>query len=102
VFLVSYFRLPFFKKEQRFLLNMMIEHFYEFFKRFAVENNDTTFEIRMALGLARSFYTSTRFEMNITFAKHMCMRTHYLMEKMRDHGERPLEDFRLPEEVLYY
>jgi len=102
VFLVSFFRLPFFKKDQRSLLNIVIEHFYEFFKKFAVENNDATFEIRMALGLARSFYTSTRFEMNVTFAKHMCMRTHYLMEKMRDHGERPLEDFRLPEEVLYY
>ena len=102
VFLVSYFRLPFFKKEQRSLLNMIIKYFYGVFRKFAADHGDKTFEIRMTLGLVRSFYTSTRFEMNIPFAKHMFMRSHFLMEKLRDHGERAPEDFRLPEEVLYY
>ncbi len=102
VFLISYFRLPFFKNEQRKNLNRVIGHYYRFFKEFARESGDETFEMRMTLGLIRSFYTSTRFEMNPTFAKHMWMRAHYLMEKIRDFGDGRPEDFRLAEEVLYY
>ncbi|GAB6097031.1 hypothetical protein JCM14469_32850 [Desulfatiferula olefinivorans] len=102
VFLISHFRLPFFTKEPRRILNEMTGYFYQVFKTFAAENGDATFDMRMALGLARSFFTSTRFETNRSFARHMQMRSHYLMEKIRAHGDRTPEDFILPEHVLFY
>jgi hypothetical protein len=55
----------------------------------------------MALALARSFYTSTRFELNQDFAHDMFTRAHYLMEKVLEHSG-VASAFRLEREVLYY
>jgi hypothetical protein len=56
----------------------------------------------MAFGLARSFYTSTRFEMNYNFAKEMYLRAVFLLEKIFNHRDRPWQRFQLPTSVLYY
>ena len=102
VFLISCFRMPNFQKQHRSRLNSIIEHFYRFFSAFARQNHDTTFELRMALALARSFFTSTRFEMKPAFAKEMWLRANYLMTKVASLKAVEYDQFRLPEQILYY
>jgi len=102
VFLISNFRLPVFDTKLRDRLNQIIGHFFEVFSIFAKENNDTTFEIRMALALARSYYTSSRFELNYGFAKEMVLRSHFLMERITEHKGESWESFKIPREILFY
>lgn len=101
VFLVSLFRLPIFEPQLRNRLNHATKQFYDFTRQFALDQKDATFETRLALALARSFYTSTRFELNQTFAKRMYMSAYYLMEKLLSHNS-DWEGFSLPEEILFY
>ncbi|SHL15644.1 Phosphate uptake regulator [Desulfatibacillum alkenivorans DSM 16219] len=101
VFLLSNFRMPVFEEALRSRLNGIIEDFYEFFKSFAEDQGDATFQARMALALARSFLTSTRFELHAKFAKEMFLRAHFLMEKLtvqKGHWE----EFSLPMDILFY
>ncbi len=72
------------------------------FSTFAEENEDATFEARLTLALARSFYTSCRFELNYNFAREMYMRAVFLLEKITAHKGQPWEEFRLPEDILFY
>ena len=102
VFLVSLFRLPVFNSPIRGRLNYAIMDFFEFAKKFADDNRDRTFEARLALGLARSFFTSTRFELNHRFSRKMYSLSVYLLEKLLVHQGRPWEDFELPGETLVY
>ena len=101
VFLISNFRMPVFDSHLRQRLNWVIQHFYQFFVEYAETIQDRTFELRMALALARSLYTSTRFELNTSFAKEMYKRANYLMEKIAAEGNQP-EHFHLPVDILYY
>ena len=100
VFLVSNYRLPFFDNEVRRRLNDVIRRFLGFFRKFSNEIEDTLFEARMTLALARSFYTSTRFELNPGFSRHMFLIAHFLMETLVSH-EKPWEAFTIPEKVLF-
>ena len=103
VFLVSNFRLPIFGHEARERIEYVISEFLKFARAFARRHGDTTFEARLCLGLARSFITSTRFELNKRFAKDMLLRGVYLLEKLLAHAKkRPLEEFRLPDAVFSY
>jgi len=102
VFLVSNFRMPIFDGEHRSRINSVIRQFYGFVSGFAREHGDTTFEARMAFALARSFYTSTRFEMNFKFAKEMYNRSMFLLEKISHYRGRNWEKFSLPSHVLHY
>ena len=101
VFIISNFRIPVFEQRGRDRLNKVINHFYNFYFEFARHNNDALFEMRMAAALARSFYTSTRFELNKSFASDMFMRGTYLMEKICEYKGAP-EEFILPDGILYY
>lgn len=102
VFLASCFRQPIFDPSIRSRLDRVIAGFFDFGKKFARKNCDSTYQARMALGLARSFLTSTRFEFNDEFAEAMRLRSVYLLEKVVDHEGTPWSDFKFPEEVLYY
>jgi phosphate uptake regulator len=102
VFVVSNFRLPIFEIELRRRLNTIIASFLDFVCDFAERNGDETFELRMALALVRSFYTSTRFELHEDFAKEMYLRSLYLMERIAKAKEAPFGDFSIPTDVLYY
>lgn len=101
VFLISFFRIPVFDTQLRKRLNLMINHFYDFFEGFAKQNQDNIFHIRMALALARSFFTSSRFEMKEDFAKEMINRSNYLMEKVVAYEGLP-DNFNFPKEILLY
>ncbi|MFP4167765.1 MAG: PhoU domain-containing protein [Desulfonatronovibrionaceae bacterium] len=101
VFLISNFRMPIFDSNLRTRLNWVIEKFYSFAKSFADKHEDTTFDARLSLALARSFYTSTRFELNKTFANEMFLRARFLLEKLCLSGKKQSQ-FRIPKEILFY
>ncbi|WP_028572222.1 phosphate signaling complex PhoU family protein [Desulfonatronum lacustre] len=102
VFLVSNFRIPIFDKVVRCKLNQVGLHFLHFARQFAREHQDATFEIRLALGLIRSFITSTRFELNEEFAASMFVRGIYLAELVLAHRGKPWETFKVPDHILRY
>jgi len=102
VFLVSNFRMPVFEEGHRDRINNVVRQFYNFAKGFAEQQKDSTFEARMAFALARSFYTSTRFELNYKFAKEMYNRAMFLLEKIYHYGGRQWEKFSLPLDILFY
>ncbi len=102
VFLVSNFRQPVFELSIRERLNQTIDYLYNFGLNFSKKYNDSTFQARLALGLARSLFTSTRFEVDNYFAEAMKMRSIYLLEKLNDHKGNLWEDFILPNEILYF
>ncbi|XXJ18613.1 phosphate signaling complex PhoU family protein [Desulfovibrio caledoniensis] len=102
VFLVSNFRVPLFDRDHRDRINAVIKQFYGFIREFAQRNRDTTVQARLAFALARSFYTSTRFELNYKFAKEMYNRSMFLLEKIEQYRGGAWEQFSLPEDVLYY
>ena len=56
--------------------------------------------LRLALGLARSLATSTRFVLDEDFAKSMFLKSRYLLEQLLKHPADQLETFKLPQEVL--
>lgn len=101
VFLVSNYRLPIFDNAVRERLNRITQSFLAFFKGFSEEIEDKTFDARMALALARSFYTSTRFELNPGFSRAMFMSAHFLMESLVSH-RGTWDTYKIPEEVLFY
>ncbi len=104
VFLVSNFRMPVFEKRARAQLNEVNLEFHRFAAGFAAQHDDASFSARLALGLARSLITSTRFQLDGRFAGAMFMRAEYLLEQLIAHHERgaPWADYRLPEGVFTY
>lgn len=101
VYLVSCFRLPLFNEKVRSLINKTIERHYQFAHAFAQEHKDKTFQLRLAYGLIRSFTTSTRFELNKSFAKEMYLRSSYLINHILNHAGAP-EDVDVPLDLLLY
>lgn len=102
VFLISNFRIPVFVSSIRDRLNRVIVDFLGFSRDFAQNNGDKTFELRLALGLVRSFTTSTRFEFNLVFSRNMYLRAVYLLEKIINHRGDSWDTFKLPEGILIY
>lgn len=100
VFLVSYFRLPVHSADLRYKINQVIDHFGNYFLEFARRHDDKTYQARMALALARSLFTSARFELDEEFATDMCLRSHYLMEQVAEYEGKPWEEFTLPSNIL--
>lgn len=104
VFLISNFRMPVLDSLLRTRLDDVMKEFLSFSRAFAVESGDKTFEVRLTLGLIRSFITSSRFEFNHRFAKEMFHRGVYLMRKLDAYRQsgKPWEGFVLPDDVLIY
>jgi phosphate uptake regulator len=100
VFLVSNYRIPVFNPALRFRLNWLNASMYGFALDFARWREDWTFQARLALALSRSFYTSTRFELNPDFAQSMFLRAHYLLDRLAAHRDQGWEFFVLPREVF--
>lgn len=99
VFLVSNFRLPVFDDKSRERINYIIESFYKFIKNFAEKNDDQGFQFRIGLGVARSLFTSARFQLNKKFAKMMYYKSVYLMERLVESHANGVS-FVFPEEIL--
>ncbi len=102
VFLVSNFRQPVFVPAIRRRIDGVCLEFLRFARQFAQQHDDALFEVRLALGLIRSFTTSTRFELNRKFARMMFQRATLLLNRVTDHRGQPWSAFRVPENVLVY
>lgn len=102
VFLISNFRLPVFELEVRRRINAVIGRFLAFALDFARNIGDEAFQARLAMGLGRSLFSSTRFEMNSAFAREMHLRAVYLLERVVAHRGRDWSQFKLPRQTLVY
>ena len=89
VFIVSNYRLKIFDPAPRRRLDQVSREFFSFAREFAHSHGDTGFDARLALGLARSLLTSTRFEMDLEFARAMMLRARYLIERLLAHRAAP-------------
>ena len=74
---------------------------YQFAADFARQQEDDTFELRLAFGLARSFITSTRFILDDSLAKRMYLRGYYLLERIIEHGDARGGKLQLPIKELF-
>jgi phosphate uptake regulator len=85
VFIVSNFRLKIFDPAPRGRLDQVSLEFFTFAREFAEAHDDPSFDARLALGLARSLLTSTRFVMDPLFSRAMMLRARYLIERLLEH-----------------
>lgn len=101
VFMVSNFRLQILDSATRRRLNDVSREFYEIALAFAKESGDRSFNLRLALGLARSFASSTRFTLDKSHARRMFLRARYLMEKVLATPRDGIDDFHLPVKEIF-
>lgn len=69
--------------------------------KFAAREGDRTFEYRLALGLARSFASSTRFIVDTGQARRMMLRARYILETALAVPEGRETRFKLPTRMLF-
>lgn len=101
VFMVSMYRLQVLDAPiRRRILDMALE-FYDFSAAYAKRSKDDTFEIRLALGLARSFATSTRFILDKSLARTMFLRARYLIERVLDSNPKQPKSFKVPVKEIF-
>jgi len=101
VFMVSNYRLQIFDAPLRRRIMIVTQDFYRFAAAFAKKSGDKTFELRLALGLARSFATSTRFILDKSLARAMFLRARYLLEQVLAADLKDPASFRVPVEEVF-
>ena len=101
VFMVSNYRLQVFDAPLRRRILMLSREFYRFAADFASKSGDKTFELRLALGLARSFATSTRFILDKSLARAMFLRARYLLELLLAADLKNPASFRVPVKEIF-
>lgn len=80
VFMVSNYRLQVLDAATRRRIAAVATAMHGMAAKFARRQKDATFEYRLALGLARSFASSTRFVVDENHARRMLLRARYLLE----------------------
>lgn len=100
VFMVSSYRLQVFDTKVRRRINQTICGFYIYAAEVAKEAGDKTFALRLALDLARSLITSTRFVLDKDIACDMLLRSRYLMEAVARVKPGHYSRFKLPEDAI--
>ncbi len=101
VFMVSHYRLQVVDRVLRNRIMHNVHAFYQITRQFAQQQQDHSFDIRLALGLARSFVTSTRFILDSTLAKQMFYIGRYLIEDIIAHGKTPQTAYQLPLKEIF-
>lgn len=101
VLMVSIYRLPIMDRDSRAELMKLIKVLYRFAHRFAKAQKDTGFDARLAIALARSFATSTRFIYDTGFARKLALRACYLLEAVTLTNLERLEKYQLPLEEIF-
>lgn len=101
VLMVSIYRMQILEPKQRELMMDCAKQIYLFGRRFAKRQQDQTYELRMAAGLARSFASSTRFVLDKTLSTRMHLRARYLLEKLAYLPAEKEANFKLPLKELY-
>ncbi|UQB42613.1 aminoglycoside phosphotransferase family protein [Thiomicrospira microaerophila] len=102
VLMVSHYRLMNFDPEVRKQLALSMDRIYDFGADYAQTIQDTHFHLRLGLGLARSFLTSTRFVLDQSHAKSMHFRGRYLLENLVQltQSQQDLLTYRIPKELF--
>ncbi len=100
VFMVSCYRLKVFDPVIRRRIQVLCHDFYRFSKQQARKHGDDSFEIRLTLGLIRSFVTSTRFILDKSLSRAMYSRAVYLMQRLLASQEKE-RSFKLPIEEVF-
>jgi aminoglycoside phosphotransferase len=101
VFLVSQFRLQFLTAPARRRVHSSMSRFFAFANAHAQHMQDVSFHQRLALGLARSFATSTRFVRDRELACSMFSRSRYILERLAEsHAAGRSSGVELTREVL--
>ena len=100
VFMVSNYRLQVFDTRVRCRINQTICGFHIYAAEVAKSEGDKTFNLRLALGLARSLITSTRFVLDKGVASDMLLRSRYLMEAVARVKPGHYAKFKLPEDAI--
>ena len=101
VFMVSNYRLQILSKPLRKRILKVAQEFYRFAVAYARKKGDKTFELRLALGLARSFATSTRFILDKSLARAMFLRARYLIELVLSVDPKRPGRFKIPVEEIF-
>ncbi len=102
VLMVSIYRLPIMDAAPRAELMGLIHTLYQFARRVAKSHKDACFDARLAIALARSFATSTRFIYDKQFASALAMRARYLLEAITRVPPRTLNTYKLPLEDIFH
>ena len=101
VLMVSNYRQQIFDIQIRQNILYFAYQIYQYARRFAEKHKDQTFELRLALGLARSFATSTRFILDKSLARSMFYRARYIIERILDADLNQPEKFNLPVKEIF-
>ncbi|WP_417272483.1 phosphotransferase [Celeribacter halophilus] len=101
VFMVSNYRLQVLDARTRARIAKVAADMHMTATKFARRMNDPTFEYRLALGLARSFASSTRFIVDQAHAKRMMLRARYILETALAVPEGKEARFKLPIRMLF-
>jgi aminoglycoside phosphotransferase len=101
VFMVSKYRLQVLDPAVRRRIAAVIYNFYRIAAEFAKDNNDSTFELRLAFGLVRSLATSTRFILDRNLARGMFLRARYLLEQIVKLEPEAYADYCVPVEEIF-
>lgn len=100
VLIVSFYRLKNYDPKVRQRIRLTMEAIYDFGADYAEQNNDHDYAKRMALGLARSFISSTRFVLDKAHAKSMLLKGRYLLEQLINLPKKELQNYQLPKELF--
>ncbi|WP_167648413.1 phosphotransferase [Mameliella alba] len=101
VFMVSNYRLQVLDAGTRARIAAVATDMHAMAAKFARQQKDPTFEYRLALGLARSFASSTRFVVDEKHARRMLVRARYILESALAVPEGKEARFRLPMKELF-
>ncbi|MDJ0807422.1 MAG: PhoU domain-containing protein [Gammaproteobacteria bacterium] len=101
VFMVSIYRLQVLDKQVRERILRLAVEFCEFARKFARKQNDLSFEIRLTLGLVRSFATSTRFILDKSLSRAMFLRARYLLERVLKVNPKDPAGFQVPIKEIF-
>ena len=101
VFMVSNYRLQILDVPLRRRIMKLAKEFYRIARRYAEKAGDDTFELRLALGLARSFATSTRFILDKSLARSMFLRARYLIEQVLEADLKKAGSFKIPVKEIF-
>ena len=101
VFMVSNYRLQVMDAGTRARIADVACAMHDMAAKFAAREGDKAFEYRLALGLARSFASSTRFIVDPGQARRMVLRARYILETELAVPEGKETRFRLPTRMLF-
>ncbi len=101
VLMVSCYRIANFDPKVRKLIAQTMQAIYDFGADYAEQINDHSYTLRMALGLSRSFLTSTRFVLDKQHAKAMHFRARYLLEQIVRLSPQQLNHYQIPKEIFH-